>query len=243
VVAATLFVNWLAHGSISPPYAHRELPGQAAAAAAVPPGVTFREGESWNPANWYDYAIRLPNGKLLTSYWRSPQGVDRGEPSAARYAFHALVGHHGVFSLTPAWLLVPPGLAILLGRGRTSPRGRRGAPPSAAPLPFPEGSRMFAGAIAAVSLVVVCFYLARPPLDRNYGGVSSGFRWVFWLAPLWVAATVPAADRLGRGRLGRLLALVLLGGSVLSVAAPTWTPWTQPWLERLLTHAGWIRPS
>jgi hypothetical protein len=94
-----------------------------------------------------------------------------------------------------------------------------------------------------VSLVVVSFYLARPPLDRNYGGMSSGFRWVFWLAPLWVAATVPAADRLGRGPLGRCLALVLLGGSVLSVAAPTWTPWTQPWLERWLLHAGWIRPS
>jgi hypothetical protein len=247
VAALALSVNWIAHGSIAPPYAHREVEARAGAAPPAPPpgaslpaGVTLRDGESWNPGNWYDYAIRLPNGKLLTSYWRSPQGVDRGERSAATYAFHALVGHHGVFSLTPAWLLVPPGLALMAAAGRRQARGRSSGP--AAP-PRDDGSRSFALAIAAVSLVVVSFYLARPPLDRNYGGMSSGFRWVFWLAPLWVAATVPAADRLGRGPLGRCLALVLLGGSVLSVAAPTWTPWTQPWLERWLLHAGWIRPS
>jgi hypothetical protein len=204
----------------------------------VPAGVTLREGESWNPANWYDYAIRLPNGRLLTSYWRSPQGVDRGEASAANYALHALVGHHGIFSLTPAWLLVPPGLAIMAAGRRRWEAPRRGA----AALPWPGGQQAFALAIAAVSLVVVCFYLARPPLDRNYGGTSSGFRWVFWLAPLWIAATVPAADRLAGGRAGRLLALLLLAASVVSVAAPTWTPWQSPWLERWLSHTGWIGP-
>jgi len=239
VAAAALATNWVAHGSIAPPYAHREIAHRAdAPAPAVPAGVTLREGESWNPANWYDYAIRLPNGRLLTSYWRSPQGVDRGEASAANYALHALVGHHGIFSLTPAWLLVPPGLAIMAAGRRRWEAPRRGA----AALPWPGGQQAFALAIAAVSLVVVCFYLARPPLDRNYGGTSSGFRWVFWLAPLWVAATVPAADRLAGGRAGRLLALLLLAASVVSVAAPTWTPWQSPWLERWLSHTGWIGP-
>ena len=95
---------------------------------------------------------------------------------------------------------------------------------------------MFAGAIAAVSLVVVCFYLARPPLDRNYGGVSSGFRWVLWLAPLWAAAVVPAADELSRSRAGRALALLLVGVSVLSVAYPTWNPWSPPWIEQWIRH-------
>jgi hypothetical protein len=97
-------------------------------------------------------------------------------------------------------------------------------------------------AIAIVSAAVVVFYLARPPIDRNYGGMTSGFRWVFWLAPLWAAAAVPAADALGRSRGGRVVALVLLGLSVVSVAYPTWTPWTQPWLERWLEHAGWLAP-
>ena len=261
VAAAALGTNWIAHGSIAPPYAHREIDAHASGgprtaapaaepAAAAPAGVTLEEGESWNPSNWYDYAIRLPNGRLLTSYWRSPQGVDRGERSAATYAWHALVGHHGIFSLTPAWLLVPPGLAIMaVGRRRwetrrweTRPAETAGRRRDEAGLPWPGGPQAFAAAIAAVSLVVVCFYLARPPLDRNYGGTSSGFRWVFWLAPLWVAATVPAADRLAGERAGRIVALLLLAASVVSVAAPTWTPWQSPWLERWLTHAGWIAP-
>ena len=74
VAVASFSTNWLAHGTISPPYAHR-----AAAARPLPPGVVLRESESWNPDNWYDYSLRLSNGKLLTSYWKAPQGVDRGD--------------------------------------------------------------------------------------------------------------------------------------------------------------------
>ena len=102
------------------------------------------------------------------------------------------------------------------------------------------GQQRLAWAIGLVSLVVVAFYLSRPQLDRNYGGTSSGFRWAFWLAPLWVMAAVPAADRLAAGRMGRVVALSLLGLSVISVAFPTWSPWTTPWLQQWLTHAGWI---
>jgi hypothetical protein len=89
---------------------------------------------------------------------------------------------------------------------------------------------------------VLAFYLLRPPIDRNYGGVSSGFRWAFWLAPLWTAAAVPAADRLSRSRSGRGLALVLVAISTLSASAPTWNPFTQPWLQQWLIHGGWIAP-
>ena len=235
VAVASFSTNWLAHGSISPPYAHR-----AAAARPLPPGVVLRDGESWNPDNWYDYSLRLSNGKLLTSYWRSPQGVDRGEPSAATYAWHVLVGHHGIFSLTPAWLLAIPGIGIL-----ATSAGRRRASrwPRHAPQPVDggvAGQERLAWAIAIVSLVVLAFYLSRPQLDRNYGGGSSGFRWAFWLAPLWVMATVPAADRLAGSRVGRVVALALLGLSVVSVAFPTWSPWTTPWIQQWLTHAGWL---
>ena len=215
VAAAALGTNWLAHGDIAPPYAHR---GGGERVAVDPPG------SSWNPSNWYDYELPLANGKTLTSYWRSPQGGDRGEPSAATYAWHALAGHHGIFSLTPAWLLIIPGLAAL---------ARRRDDPAVARL---------AWAIAVVTAIVIAFYLSRPPLDRNYGGMSSGFRWAFWLAPLWVVAAVPAADRLARSRAGRGVALVLLTLSVVSVAFPTWNPWTMPWLQRWLIHGGWISP-
>ena len=235
VASASLSTNGLAHGTMSPPYAHR-----AAASTPLPPGVVLRDGESWNPDNWYDYSLRLANGKLLTSYWRSPQGVDRGEPSAATYAWHALVGHHGVFSLTPAWLLAIPGIGMLAtaaGGRRTAEQRRGGRKAADAGI---AGQERLAWAIALVSLVVMAFYLSRPQLDRNYGGTSSGFRWAFWLAPLWVVATLPAADRLANGRMGRILALALLGLSVVSVAFPTWSPWTTPWIQQWLDHAGWL---
>jgi len=235
VAAAALSTNWLAHGTISPPYAHR-----AAAARPLPAGIVLRDGESWNPDNWYDYSLRLSNGKLLTSYWNKPQGVDRGEPSAASYAWHALIGHHGIFSLTPAWLLAIPGIGMLAtsaGRRRLGQQIRGGQQTVDA---GGAGQQRLAWAIAMVTLVVMAFYLSRPQLDRNYGGTSSGFRWAFWLAPLWVMATLPAADRMAGSRIGRVVALALLGLSVVSVAYPTWSPWTTPWLQQWLTHSGWL---
>jgi hypothetical protein len=205
VAVAALGTNWIAHGTPLPPYAHRQTNG----------------GER---TNWYDYSLTLPDGRVVSSYWKSPQGVDRGEASAGAYAWHVIAGHHGIFSLTPAWLLVLPGLLRML---RSTGEGRR----------------EMAVAIGSVTLIVIGFYLLRPQLDRNYGGVTCGFRWVFWLAPLWVAAAVPAVDRLAAGPLGRGFALALLGLSVVSVAYPTWNPWTAPWIQQWLTHAGWLPPS
>ncbi len=200
VAAAAIGTNRLAHGTWLPAYAHRH-----------------------GPDSWYRYTIELPGGRVLTSYWENPAGVDRGEPSPARYALHALVGHHGIFSLTPAWLLVPGGLAVLAGRG-----DRR--------------LRLAAAAVAAVSVAVLAFYLTRSQPDRNYGGTASGFRWAFWLAPLWAAAAAAAADRLSTTRLGRAVALVLLGLSVFSVAYPAWNPWTHPWPYAWMETAGWTGP-
>lgn len=198
VVAASLGANYAAHGTVEPAYAHRR-------------------GEE----SWYDYRFELPSGKVIESYWRSPSGVDRGEPSVLRYAWHSLLGHHGIFSLTPAWLLMPCGLLILVVRA-------------------PPGTRLAALAVGLMSVTVIAFYLTRAEGDRNYGGVCSGFRWVFWLAPLWAAAVVPAADAVSRSRVGRGVAATLLGLSALSVAYPTWNPWTHPWIFEWMTHAGWL---
>ena len=53
--------------------------------------------------------------------------------------------------------------------------------------------------IAALTLVCLVFYIGlRPQEDRNYGGMTSGFRWMFWFTPLWLVAMLPAADRLAR---------------------------------------------
>ncbi len=144
-------------------------------------------------------------------------GVDRGEPSQLKYAFHTTFGHHGVFSLSPIWLLSIWGTVLMWREGRY---------------------RQLAALVAMLSLVCLAFYLARPLGDRNYGGMTSGFRWMFWFAPLWLVALLPAVDRLSNSRLGRGLALVLLALSVISASYPTWNPWTHPWLWNFVSYAG-----
>ena len=82
------------------------------------------------------------------------------------YAFHALIGHHGIFSLTPIWFITVCGL----WKSRRWQEGR---------------FRSLAALIAITSVVCLVFYIVlRPIEDRNYGGMTSGFRWVFWFAPL-----------------------------------------------------------
>ena len=199
LVAAGFFgTNWIAHHSLRPPYMHR--------------------GES---DNWYHFTYEQ-NGRQVESYWEHPHGIDLGEPSPAVYALHALVGHHGIFSLTPVWLLSALGTVLWL----VQKRDRR--------------LRELALLIGAISVVCTGFYIARPMGDRNYGGMTSGFRWVFWLAPLWLVVMLPAADLMARRRWTRAVALAMLLLSVLSVSYPTWNPWTPPWLMDWMRSLGWL---
>ena len=198
VVAAALYTNYLAHGTMLPAYAHR--------------GDTSGD-------NWYDYSYER-NGQVIESYWRHPAGIDRGEASQWKYVLHATVGHHGIFSLTPIWLLSVVGIGIWLAR--------------------PE-RRALAVLIGSISIVCLVFYLTQPPMNRNYGGMTSGFRWMFWFAPLWLVALLPTADKLAGTRLRRGLALTLLCFSVLSASYPTWNPWTHPWLTNLMMYLKWIK--
>lgn len=191
VVAAAFFgTNYLSHNTLVPPYAHRQ-PGD----------------------NWYKFQF-VRDGKVRDSYWSDPahrSPIDQGEPRADVYALHALVGHHGIFSLTPVWLLSVVGLAMLL-LGRDS------------------RLRAVAVMIAVVSIVCITFYLTRGQEDRNYGGSTSGFRWVFWFAPMWLLAMLPAADWAAQRRWAQTVAVLLLTLSVLSASYPTWNPWTHPWI-------------
>ena len=199
VVAAAQGTNYLAHRSWREPYLHRS--------------------ESDPSDNWYHYTY-LKDGKERESYWNHPTGIDRGEPSPTVYALHALVGHHGIFSLTPVWLLSVVGLGMMLRR---------------------PDSRAFAFGAILLSIVCVAFYLSRPQLYRNYGGMTSGLRWMFWFAPLWLVGMLPALDALGRSRCGRATALSLVALSVVSASYPTWNPWVHPWIANLLLHWKWIQ--
>lgn len=191
VVAAFFVTNYVAHDTFKPPYMHRNFD---------------------NPEeSWYHYP---------GSHWNEARGMDSGEESLPTYALHTLVGHHGVFSMTPIWLLaITGGLAWL-----ASPVGMK---------------RELAIGVLGLTIVVLYFYIGmRPQQDRNYGGMSNGLRWMFWFAPLWLATMAPAADWVSK-RLGRqAFALTLLAFSAMSAAYPIWNPWTQPWIYNWLAWWG-----
>ena len=198
LVAAGFFgTNWIAHENLRPAYMHTD---------------------------WYDYEYqRHPDDKPRPSYWRDRQGVDRGEPSEFVYAFHALLGHHGIFSLTPVWLFAAVGLGMWLI------------------VPSDPRLRQLAILITAVTVVCLYFYLfMQPQENRNYGGMTAGLRWAFWFAPLWLLAMLPAADRCARKKWLRGLSLVPLALSVLSASYPTWNPWSHPWLFNFMYYMEWI---
>ncbi|QDV27187.1 hypothetical protein Q31a_55750 [Aureliella helgolandensis] len=168
--------------------------------------------------DWYDYP---------GSYWTNDrkQGVDRGEPNQAKYVFHSLLGHHGIFSLTPFWLLAVGGfLAICRIRPEVGF--------------FKNYQLLLAGAIVATSLVSIGFYLTRPLEDRNYGGVSSGFRWAFWLIPLWFWLAVAQLRTISTPS-KRMLVIGLLAISVFSASFAWRNPWTSPWIMQLGQYCGW----
>jgi hypothetical protein len=166
--------------------------------------------------DWYDYP---------GSYWleENKRGVDRGEPQVGVYAFHLLFGHHGVLSLTPFWLLA---LAGVFRRFASREPGN-------------VKRTWLIAAITFASLVCLAFYVSRPMVDRNYGGVCSGFRWLFWMIPLWM---VPALEglKMVRSAWTRRLVELALAVSVFSATFPWSNPWTHPWLFQWWSYFGWI---
>jgi hypothetical protein len=204
-VAALLLTNYLALGTLHPAYEN------------------FGTG-------WYEYE---------GSHWKvnpgeEPYGIDWAYLSEGRavYGFHLLFGHHGLFSLTPIFLLAVAGAVAVLARRRAAPEAEpgRSIPPAVGLLTL------------GVSAVVLGFYvLWVNDRLRNYGGWTSGPRWLMWLTPLFLVTLLPAADWLAGRRWGRGLGLVLLGLSVLSVSYPAYTPWTHPWVYNWMESHGWLK--
>jgi hypothetical protein len=120
------------------------------------------------------------------------------------------------------WLLSAGGAAMLLARRRSELRG-------------------FALMTVLLTVVVLGFYISRPLIDRNYGGVTNGLRWSFWLIPLWLIVMLPAADAVAARRRWQWLALAFLLVSVLSVNYNPLNPWSHPWLFDYWTYMGWIK--
>ena len=199
-LAAFFGTNWIAHDSLRPPYVHRS--------------------ETDPTDNWYDYTY-VRDGRVRDSYWRNPQGVDRGEPSMAVYTLHAT-------GRPPRHLFAHADLAAEhLGAGawlwRRRPDGARAGGDDRHPVDGLPG-------------VLPVPAAGRPQLRRHDQRLP---------LDVLVRAAVAGGDAAG-GRSpgdlarGRGVALVLLALSVMSASYPTWNPWTHPWLWNFLSYLGWV---
>lgn len=201
------------------------------APAALVPIVAFLATNvvatgSWKPtyANFgsakYNFVI---DG--IPSYWMDPDGVDRNLDSPLIYFIHSTVGHHGIFSLTPLFLLALVGW--FMSGGFTAGSIRHAA------------LRTLVRVGAVMTVLVIGFYMTRFD-NYNYGGVSCGLRWALWLIPFWLLALVPVVDSVARVTVLRWLQTGLLGASVVSAWLPIDNPWQQPWLFRRMEAWKWI---
>jgi hypothetical protein len=203
-IGALLLTNYLALGQLSPAY-----------------------GEFGGP--WYEYP---------GSHWRDDptnRGIDWAwkRESHSEYVFHYLLGHHGLFSLSPIFLLAVAGMAMSLMPWRLREKGgdRRKA----------RAMAVIGGIGLALTLIVVGFYLFVTDVEtHNYGGWTSGPRQLMWLTPFLLLAMLPCVDWLASGRVGRGIGYVLLAFSVLSVNYPAWNPWRHPWIYDFMNWQGWI---
>lgn len=156
----------------------------------------------------------------VPSYWVNPSGIDRNLDSPLVYFLHCTVGHHGIFSLTPVFLLT---LVGWLTRRVWSD----------SPL------RMLRWVSLGLTAIVLGFYMTRTA-NYNYGGVSAGLRWMFWLIPLWLVAFVPVLDTWGNRRWFRMTSVALLAVSIFSATLPHNNPWQPPWLQNVMEDLGWV---
>ena len=127
--------------------------------------LTHRLLDQFGPAymrpELYDYPY---------SYWAHPRWFDALNEPVWVYSFHSLIGHHGLFSMTPLFLLSIPGFWVMWRRRGNS-----------------LDERCVSLLLAWVTVMTVVIYIRFGP--SNYGGKATGMRWFIVLTPLlWYAA-------------------------------------------------------
>lgn len=157
----------------------------------------------------------------VPSYWSSPRGIDANTESPLKYFVHCTVGHHGLLSLTPVFLL---SLLGWLGWGQSE-------------LSRSYRSVRWMGAFLACA--VLLFYLTRTQ-NYNYGGNSAALRWMLWLGPFFWYAMIAPVQRLAQSRGGVVCVLMLAMAAGYSSAEARANPWKPGWLYRRMETAGWI---
>ena len=156
--------------------------------AALIPLIAYFATNYLATGGWKPFYLYYGTEKYLyeidgvKSYWHTPHGMDQNLDSPLTYFFHCLVGHHGIFSLSPIFLLavVPAIRRSWLNASRLKPAVILGG---------------------LLTVIVLGFYLTRTD-NYNYGGNTFGLRWMIWLTPFWVLAMVPTLERFATHRTG-----------------------------------------
>jgi hypothetical protein len=145
-------------------------------------------------------------------YFRKPSGIDALREPKLTYAFHTLLGHHGLFSMTPLYVF---GAYELI----RSIKARR----------LLGESLVTLGAVLAFLL----FFILR---TRNYGGWCVGMRWFVPIMPLLLLYFGLWVDRVRMSRPLWAAVLVAFGVSCFNVQDALSSPFQYSvwhnWLER-----------
>jgi hypothetical protein len=166
-----------------------------------------------------DKYVYTHNG--VPSYWSNPQGLDANKEGALTYLLHCILGHHGLLSHTPVFVLSIWGW--IRYRRYQQDQGLRGV--------------LTAGGF--ISAGVLIFYLTRTQ-NYNYGGNTAALRWMLWLTPFFWFAMLPVVERLMQSAVGRRFGALLLGASVFTATVSLPSPWTPSWIYGSMAQAGWI---
>ncbi|MBY0589371.1 hypothetical protein K2X85_19520 [bacterium] len=185
--------------------------------------------DPWNVKNYIpaylqkDLYQKDANGQ--PSYWarKDKSGIDalNDHPEPIHiYALHSLVGHHGVFSLSPILFYAVIGIA----RGLV---GRSSLP------------TVMAWIVMLASAAVFGFYMLVSD-QRNYGGFCHGLRWMQWLSLIWLLYLPSGIAPWVGGKQGRWLIGAALAISMLSMFDSWYSPWSRSWIHRVLLFHGVI---
>lgn len=207
-LAAHFYTNYKVTGSLEPPYAKKAAYDFPGSYWKIDPATGRLVGSKTDPAT----------GQVTLNV---TTGIDNQFEPWYVYLFHMLVGHHGVFSLSPIFVFTVLGLTFLLKQ-------------SANPLKELALLTIF---LTVVLLIFYIFFAGQ----RNYGGMCNGLRWLFWLIPLWLMSLPFGLQHRSSSRRFRALALIFLAISAASTFYATRNPWTRPWLHEFLYYIGWIR--
>lgn len=97
------------------------------------------------------------------SYWNAPKPYDALREDKHVYAFHVLLGHHGIFAMNPGYILGLCGIVLAIKR-RTNL--------------LPE-----AVLVAVTGVTLIALYIKK---TFNYGGLCVGFRWLIVYMPMLI---------------------------------------------------------